>query len=63
MPLALARVWCRFEIDRPELKPGCAGGEEVMRAANFIDRAERWPTPIVVLITACLLMTAAAVFV
>jgi hypothetical protein len=32
---------------------------------NFIDRAERWPAPapIAVLITACLLMTAAAVFV
>jgi hypothetical protein len=30
---------------------------------NFIDRAERWPAPIVVLITACVLMTAAAVLV
>jgi hypothetical protein len=30
---------------------------------NFIDRAERWPAPIAVLIAACLLMTAAAVFV
>jgi hypothetical protein len=34
-----------------------------MTAADFIDRVERWPTPIVVLITSCLLMTAAAVFV
>jgi hypothetical protein len=34
-----------------------------MRAETFMDRAERWPTPMVVLITACLLMTAAAVFV
>jgi hypothetical protein len=34
-----------------------------MRAMNFIDRAEeRWPAPIAMLITACLLMTAAAVF-
>ena len=34
-----------------------------MRAAHLIDLAERWPTPIVVLITTCLLMTAAAIFV
>jgi hypothetical protein len=58
MPLALAEVWKRYKVDRAELKVG-----ENMRAANLIDRAERWPTPIVVLITACLLMTAAAVFV
>jgi hypothetical protein len=32
-------------------------------AVNFIDRAERWLTPIVVLVTACVLMTAAAVLV
>jgi hypothetical protein len=60
MPLAVVGLWSRHRVDRLELKP--AGGE-VMRAANFIDRAERWPTPIVVLITACLLMTVAAVFV
>jgi hypothetical protein len=58
MPLALAIVGSRCRVDRLELKLG-----ESMRAVNFIDRAERWPTPIVVLITACLLMTAAAVFV
>ena len=36
-----------------------------MRAAahHLIDRAERWPTPIVVLIAACLLMTVAAIWV
>jgi hypothetical protein len=58
MALALSRLWSRRRVDRLELKLG-----ENMRAASFIDRAERWPTPIVVLITACLLMTAAAVFV
>jgi hypothetical protein len=58
MPLAVALLRSRCRVDRSELKLG-----EIMRAANFIDRAERWPTPIVVLITACLLMTAAAVFV
>jgi hypothetical protein len=58
MPLALSLLQSRCRVDRPELKVG-----EYMRAANLIDRAERWPTPIVVLITACLLMTAAAVFV
>jgi hypothetical protein len=58
MPLAVAIVRSRRRVDRLELKLG-----EDMRAANFIDRAERWPTPIVVLITACVLMTAAAVFV
>jgi hypothetical protein len=58
MALARTEVWNRYKVDRAELKLG-----EDMRAANFIDRAERWPTPIVVLITACLLMTAAAVFV
>jgi hypothetical protein len=58
MPLAVTLLRDRRRVDRPELKLG-----ENMRAANFIDRAERWPTPIVVLITACLLMTAAAVFV
>jgi hypothetical protein len=62
MTLALERFWHRHEVGRAELKLGCVVGE-AMRAANLIDRAERWPTPIVVLITACLLMTAAAVFV
>jgi hypothetical protein len=35
-----------------------------MRAAanHLIDRAERWPAPIVVLVSACLLMTAAAIW-
>jgi hypothetical protein len=39
-----------------------------MRAANhinraeLIDRAERWPVPIVVLLTTSLIMTAAAVW-
>lgn len=37
-----------------------------MRAAtnHFIDRAERWPAPIpiVVLVSACLLMTVAAIW-
>jgi hypothetical protein len=58
MPLAVAMVGSRCRVDRLELKLG-----ESMRAANFIDRAERWPVPIAVLVTACLLMTAAAIFV
>jgi hypothetical protein len=58
MPLAVEELWNRYKVDRLELKLG-----EVMRAANFIDRAERWPVPIAVLIAACLLMTAAAIFV
>jgi hypothetical protein len=39
-----------------------------MRAANhinrteLIERAERWPVPIFVLVTTCLIMTAAAVW-
>jgi hypothetical protein len=39
--------------------------EKSMRAVanHLIDRAERWPNPIVVLVAVCLLMTAAAVWV
>jgi hypothetical protein len=34
-----------------------------MTAANLIDRAERWPAPLAILITACALMTATVLWI
>jgi hypothetical protein len=33
-----------------------------LNPAELIERAERWPVPVVVLVTTCLIMTAAAVW-
>lgn len=34
----------------------------LINRAELMERAERWPVPIVVLVTSCLIMTAAAVW-
>jgi hypothetical protein len=50
----------RLRLSRKRLR----NMEKGMRAVanHLIDRAERWPNPIVVLVAVCLLMTAAAVW-
>lgn len=34
-----------------------------MKAVNLIDRAERWPAPLAILIAACAMMTAAVLWI